>query len=53
MTIKYTIEVPNECSANLWKLLTENFNVILTKRQHSIEGEIINIDVKITDIKIQ
>ena len=31
MTVKYTIEVPNECSAELWKLLTENFNVIFTR----------------------
>ncbi len=47
MTVKYTIEVPNECSADLWKLLTENFNVILTKRQHSADGEILHIELKI------
>ena len=47
MTVKYTIEVPNECSANLWKLLTENFNVILTKRQHSLDGETLCIELKI------
>lgn len=47
MTVKYTIEVPNECSTELWKLLTENFNVILTKRQHSADGEILYIELKI------
>ena len=48
MTVKYTIEVPNECSAELWKLLTGNFNVILTKRQHSADGEILYVELKIT-----
>lgn len=47
MTVKYSIEVPNEFSANFWKLLTENFNVILTKRQHSADGEILHIELKI------
>lgn len=44
---KYTIEVQNECSADLWKILTKNFNVILAKRQHSIDGEILYIELKI------
>ena len=48
MTVKYTIEVHNECAAELWKLLTEKFNVILTKRQHSIDGEKLYIELKIT-----
>ena len=47
MTVKYTIEVPNECSAELWKLLTESFNVILTKRQHSADGEKLYIELEI------
>lgn len=47
MTVKYSIEVPNECSADLWKLLTKNFNVILTKRQHSAASEILYIELKI------
>lgn len=48
MTVKYNIEVPNEYSADLWKILTDNFNVILTKRQHSINGEEIHIQLKIS-----
>lgn len=47
MTVEYTIKVPNECSADLWKLLTEKFNVILTKRQHSADGKILHIELKI------
>ncbi|MBQ8229015.1 MAG: hypothetical protein IJZ88_08405 [Clostridia bacterium] len=51
MIVKYKIEVPNELSADFWKALTENFNIILTKKQHSIDGEIINIYVTVTDTK--
>lgn len=31
MRVKYNIEVPNECAADFWKVLTETFNVILIK----------------------
>ena len=48
MTLKYNIEVPSEYSAELWKALTNKFNVILTKRQHSIDGEKIYIELKIS-----
>lgn len=34
MTIKNTIKVSNKYSANLLNILTRNFNVVLTKRQH-------------------
>lgn len=47
MTVKYTIEMPNKYSADLWKLLIDNFNVILTKRQHSTGGEILYVDLEI------
>ena len=46
-TVKYTIEVPNECSADLCKLLIEKFNIILTKRQHSADCEILYIELEI------
>lgn len=51
MIVKYTIKVkvPNECSASLWKILTENFNVILTKKQHSTDGEILYIELEVRD----
>ena len=48
MSVKYNIDAPNEYAADLWKILTENFNVILTKKQHSIDGETLYIEVKIT-----
>jgi len=51
MTVKYNIEMPNKYSAELWKFLTENFNVVLTKRQHSINGKILHFELKIIDTK--
>lgn len=53
MIVKYKIEVPNEFSADFWELLTEKFNIILTKKQHSTDGETISIDVTVTDTKIK
>lgn len=53
MIVKYKIEVPNEFSAEFWEVLTENFNIILTKKQHSIDGETLCIDVTVTDTKIK
>ena len=47
MIVKYKIEVPNELSADFWKLLTENFNIVLTKRQYSIDGETLYVDINI------
>ena len=53
MIVKYKIDVSNEFSAEFWKILTENFNAVLTKKQHSIDGETINIDVTVIDSKIK
>ena len=52
MIVKYKIEVPNELSADFWKLLTENLNVILIKHQHTIDGKTLYIDAKIIGIKV-
>ena len=51
MNVKYNIEASNVCSAELWKILTDNFNIVLTKRQHSVNGETLYIDVKIIEMK--
>ena len=53
MIVKYKIEVPNEVSADFWKVLTEKFNIILIKKQHCIDSEKINIDVKVINSKIK
>lgn len=51
MSVNYNIEVPNEYSADFWKLLTDNFNVILTKRQHSPNCEVLYVELKIIESK--
>lgn len=51
MSVIYDIEVPNEHSADFWKLLTDNFDIILTKRQHSPDGEILYLELKIIESK--
>ena len=51
MTVEYKIDIPNEHSAYFWKVLTENFNILLTKRQHEIDGEKLNINVRVINVK--
>ena len=51
MNINYTIEMANEYSADFWKLLTDNFNVILMKRQHSPNCEVLYVELKIIEPK--
>lgn len=51
MSTKYYIDISNEYASNLWEMLTEFFNVILTKRQHSLDGSDCHISIIITDIK--
>ncbi len=51
MMVKYNIEVPNKCSAEFWKDLTEKFNISLIKRQHTLNGENLYIELKIIDLK--
>lgn len=53
MIVKYNIEIHNENTADFGKVLTENFNIALTKKQHSIDSETINIDVEIIETKIR
>lgn len=51
ISAKYYIEVSNEYASDFWEILTENFNVILAKRQHSLNGTDCHISIIITDIK--
>ena len=47
MSVKYNIELSDNISADFWKVLTKNFNVILIKKQHYIDGKILCIELKI------
>ena len=51
MKVIYKIEIESKLSAQLWKLLTENFNCVLEKRQHSADGETLHIHIQISDKK--
>jgi hypothetical protein len=48
MSVKYNIQIDKKLSPLLWNLLTENFNCIVDKIQHSENGEdlIIFINIK-------
>ena len=51
MSVKYNIEIPNEISADFWELINKSFNVILLKKQHSVDGDILNVKLKIIERK--
>lgn len=51
MIVKYNIEVPNKYSADFWEDLTEKFNISLIKKQHSLNGENLYVELKIIDSK--
>lgn len=53
MSVKYSIEMPDNCSANFWKILTNEFNVVLISRTHTIDGESLCVKVKILNSKQQ
>ena len=51
MSVKYSIEMPDDCSADFWKILTNEFNAVLISRKHTIDGESLCVEVKILDSK--
>ena len=53
VSVKYSIEMPDNCSADFWKILTNEFNAVLISRKHSIDGEVLYVEVKIIDSKQQ
>lgn len=48
MSVKYNIQIDKGLSPLLWSLLTENFNCVIDKIQHSENGEdlIVFINIK-------
>lgn len=52
MSVDYKIEMPDNCSATLWKLIMDNFNVVVNRVQHSLDGEDLHIELKIVDNKM-
>lgn len=45
----YHIELERDKSAFFWSFLTENFETIIDKKQHSVDGE--NLDVYVRIVK--
>lgn len=51
MSIKYTITMPNELSKDFLDHLVENYNCKIDKMQHSVDGETLNIDITVFNLK--
>ena len=47
----YNIDVPSHLSAELWQTLTDNFDVIMKRQCHSLDGEENNVWIEIVDKK--
>ena len=44
---RYTIEMDAQLSSKAWKLLTENFEVTVLKRQHSLDGQELHMSIRL------
>ena len=47
----YHIEVDSEKAAPIWTLLSEKYNAVIVKIQHSPDGKDLNVHLRITDKK--
>ena len=47
----YHIEVGHEKGASVWTLLSEKYNAVIMKIQHSPDGKDLNIHLRIADKK--
>ena len=47
----YHIEVDREKAALIWSFLSENFDAVIAKEQHSPDGNDLHIYLRIIDIK--
>ena len=44
---QYTIEMDAQLSAKVWKVLTENFEITVLERQHSLDGQELNMSIRL------
>lgn len=47
----YHIEVDREKAALIWTLLSENYNAVIKKIQHSPDGKDLNVHLRIVNKK--
>lgn len=45
----YHIELEGNKSALFWSFLTENFEIIIDKKQHSVDEENLNVYIRIVE----
>ena len=48
----YHIELERDKSAFFWSFLTENFEIIIDKKQHSVDGKDLNVYIRIAERKL-
>lgn len=51
MSVKYTITIPNELSKDFLDYLVGNYDCKIDKIQHSVDGETLNVDITIFNLK--
>ena len=44
---QYTIKMDAQLSAKVWKVLTENFEITVLERQHSLDGQELNMSIRL------
>ena len=49
--IYYHIEIPRQLSGSFWRLMAENYELNVTRRQHSPNGKDLSIELKVTKSK--
>ncbi len=46
MGVIYKIEVENDFSADVWKTITDKFHCVFEKKQHTLDCETLNVQLK-------
>lgn len=44
---QYTIEMDAQLSAKAWKVLTENFEITVLERHHSLDGQELHMSIRL------
>ena len=47
----YHIDVPRQLSGSFWRLLAENYELNVIRRQHSLNGKDLSIELSVTKSK--
>ena len=49
--IYYHIEIPRQLSGSFWRLMAENYELNVMRRQHSPDGKDLSIELRVTKSK--